>query len=68
MAMLDLIETYKLLNGYYDVDWSMFFTLSPGLILCCYTYVRNCVQGKCVARHRYIIILKDRLIVANRHT
>lgn len=25
----DLIETYKLLNGYYDVDWNMFFTPSP---------------------------------------
>ena len=25
----DLIETYKLLNGYYDVDWTKFFTLSP---------------------------------------
>jgi len=25
----DLIETYKLLNGYYGVDWTKFFTLSP---------------------------------------
>ena len=25
----DLIEAYKLLNGYYNVDWSKFFTLSP---------------------------------------
>ena len=25
----DLIETYKLLKGYYNVDWSNFFTLSP---------------------------------------
>jgi len=25
----DLIETYKLLNGYYDVDWTKFFMLSP---------------------------------------
>jgi len=25
----DLIETYKLLKGYYDVDWSKFFTFSP---------------------------------------
>ena len=24
----DLIETYKLLNGYYNIDWSNFFTLS----------------------------------------
>ena len=27
----DLIETYKLLNGHYDVDWTKFFTLSPAL-------------------------------------
>jgi len=26
----DLIETYKLLNGYYGVDWTKFFMLSPG--------------------------------------
>ena len=25
----DLIETYKLLKGYYDLDWTGFFTLSP---------------------------------------
>ena len=25
----DLIETYKLLKGYYDLDWTRFFTLSP---------------------------------------
>ena len=25
----DLIETYKLLKGYYNVDWSKYFTLSP---------------------------------------
>ena len=25
----DLIETYKLLNGYYDVDWTEFFMISP---------------------------------------
>ena len=24
----DLIEVYKLLHGYYDVDWSRYFTLS----------------------------------------
>ena len=25
----DLIETYKLLNGYYNVDWTKFFSLTP---------------------------------------
>ena len=25
----DLIETYKLLKGYYDLDWTGFFTLNP---------------------------------------
>ena len=25
----DLIETYKLLNVYYNVDWTKFFSLSP---------------------------------------
>ena len=25
----DLIETYKLLNGYYNVDWTKFFSLNP---------------------------------------
>ena len=25
----DLIETYKLLKGYYNLDWTGFFTLSP---------------------------------------
>ena len=24
----DLIETYKILNGYYDIDWSKLFILS----------------------------------------
>ena len=25
----DLIETYELLNGYYNVDWTKFFSLNP---------------------------------------
>ena len=25
----DLIETYKILNGYYNVEWTKFFSLSP---------------------------------------
>jgi len=25
----DLIETYKLLKGYYNIDWSKLFTISP---------------------------------------
>ena len=25
----DFIETYKLLNGYYNVDWTKFFSPSP---------------------------------------
>ena len=29
MAAGDLVETYKLLNGYYNVDWTKFFSLSP---------------------------------------